>query len=216
MGRCLIFGAMYAGEWRTLFQPTPGDLVICADAGYARALEHDIAPDLVVGDFDSMPMPQIPEEQIVKLPVRKDDTDTLRCIREGRKRGYRKFHIAGGIGGRFDHTFANLQCLADCAGHGEEAWLYDSNNRMCILSPGAYSFKPEAEAYLSLFAYTEKVSGICLHGTEWELEDATLTQDYPLGCSNWFRDREVELSFREGLLLLILASDGAQHGKNGQ
>ena len=47
-----------------------------------------------------------------RLPVEKDDTDTLAAIRAGLEQGCGLFSIYGGTGGkRLDHTLANLQSL---------------------------------------------------------------------------------------------------------
>lgn len=129
------------------------------------------------------------------------------CIRAGRERGYKRFILAGSIGGRFDHTIGCLQCVADCALRGEEAWMCDSRNRVTILAPGEYKFKKVEERKLSVFAYSPVVSGLSLDGTMWPLEDAELTNQYPLGCSNEFVHDEVVISFRTGLLLLCLSKD---------
>ena len=93
MATCYIYGAMPCGSTEKLEK---GDLLIAADGGYAYLQGQK--PDLVVGDFDSLGY--VPEgEQIIRHPVQKDDTDMLLAVREGLKRGYRKFVLYGGIGG---------------------------------------------------------------------------------------------------------------------
>ena len=79
MKRCFIFaaGTFYGLRER----PAPGDLVIAADAGYQTCRKLGIEPDLVLGDFDSMPVPEHAEE-IIRLPVEKDDTDTIAAVRK--------------------------------------------------------------------------------------------------------------------------------------
>ena len=75
-----------------------------------------------VGDFDSLG--QVPEgENIVRHPVMKDDTDMMLAVKLGLERGYTRFHIYGGMGGRTDHTIANIQTLAYIAGRGASAFL---------------------------------------------------------------------------------------------
>ena len=207
MSKCIIIGSIYQGEERDFLEKKPGDLLLCADAGLEKALEHGFSPDLVIGDFDSMPEPKHLSIPVQVLPVKKDDTDTALCIRAGRERGYSEFRIGGGLGGRFDHTLANLQCLADCAARGEQAWLVDRNNRLTVLRAGDYSFERMENRKVSLFAFTERVEGITLRGTEWELNDAELTQTYPLGCSNWFKEDRFSLSFRKGLLVVAFCGD---------
>ena len=58
MSKCIIIGSIYQGEEREFLEKKPGDLLLCADAGLEKALEHGFSPDLVIGDFDSMPEPK--------------------------------------------------------------------------------------------------------------------------------------------------------------
>lgn len=207
MSRCIIIAPLYAGEEQAWLRRQPGDLVLCADGGYDAAVRYGIVPDLVIGDFDSMPESHVQGCEKRVLPVHKDDTDMVVCLEEGRRRGYREFVIAGALGGRLDHTLANVQCLIDCALRGEYAWLCDARNRITALTPGQYTFADEQPgSKLSLLAATEQVRGITLRGTEWELTDAELTQRYPLGVSNEVRG-EVSLSFKSGVLLLCRSHD---------
>ena len=90
MATCYIYGAMPSGSTEKLEE---GDLLIAADGGYAYLQGQK--PDLVVGDFDSLGY--VPEGvQIIRHPVQKDDTEMLLAVREGLKRGYRKFVLYGG------------------------------------------------------------------------------------------------------------------------
>ncbi|MCR5262595.1 MAG: thiamine diphosphokinase, partial [Clostridiales bacterium] len=73
-----------------------GDLVIAADAGYLYFNGKDIAPDLIVGDFDSLG--EAPSgDNVVRHPVIKDDTDMMLAVKIGLERGYRIFMLYGGI-----------------------------------------------------------------------------------------------------------------------
>ncbi|MBQ8655254.1 MAG: thiamine diphosphokinase [Clostridia bacterium] len=209
MSKCIIIAPLYRGEEPDWLCREDGDLLICADGGYAAARRCGLEPDLVVGDFDSMPEGHQVQGEVLRLPVHKDDTDMAVCFREGRKRGYRSFRIAGALGGRMDHTLANLQCLYDCALRGEEAWLCDRHNRLTVLLPGEYVISRIPERKLSLLAWTQEVRGVTLRGTEWELTDHTLSSRYPLGVSNEIRGEQAHLSFTEGALVLIHAQDAA-------
>lgn len=208
--RCLIIAPLYQGEERDLLTPGEDDLLICADGGYRAAKKWGMNPGLVIGDFDSLGY--VPNEgEVIRLPVEKDDTDLVVCIAEGRRRGYRSFVAAGCLGGRFDHTLSALQCAADCAMRGERLWLCDSMNRVTVLAPGQHEIQQYPGRKLSLLAYSERVSGVCLKGTAWELEDAELTSRWPLGCSNEWCADVAELSFTQGLLVLSISGDPAQN-----
>ncbi|MBR3764816.1 MAG: thiamine diphosphokinase [Clostridia bacterium] len=204
--RCIIIAPLYQGEERAWVTPTGNDLVICADAGYRQALAYGIAPQLIIGDFDSLGY--VPEgNEVIRLPVAKDDTDMVVCLNEGRKRGYREFIVAGALGGRFDHTLACLQCVADGAARGERIWLCDGQNRVTVLAPGQHTIPRLSGRKLSLLAFTPEVKGVTLTGTVWTLEDAVLTSRYPLGCSNEWTADEADLTFTEGLLVLCISGD---------
>ena len=207
MAKCVIIAPLYGGEEPDWLRTESGDLVLCADGGYDAAAQHGICPDLVIGDFDSMPEDHVQGVAKMTLPVHKDDTDMAVCLREARARGYREFRIAGCLGGRLDHTIANLQCLYDCAMRGEDAWMADRTNRVTILLPGDYTLPAMPGRKLSLLAFTPEVTGVTLRGAEWELQDAALTSRIPLGVSNEATAAQVSLSFRTGALILCWSQD---------
>lgn len=204
--RCLIIAPLYQGEEKALLTPREGDLLMCADAGYRRAVAHGFTPQVTIGDFDSLG--EIPQRgEVIRLPVEKDDTDMVVCLEEGRRRGYSEFIVGGALGGRFDHTLACLQCAADAALRGERVWLLDARNRVTVLAPGSHEIGRVAGRKLSLLAFTPDVRGVTLTGAAWELKDATLTSRYPLGCSNEWRADAAVLSFSGGLLVLSISGD---------
>ena len=207
MPACMIIAAMYRGEEAEFLFPGPLDCLICADRGYEAARKAGLTPDLVVGDFDSMPRPDLPPEKLLVLPVHKDDTDTAVALEEGRRRGYREFRVGGGLGGRLDPTMANLQLAADCALRGERMWLCDPQNMATVLAPGSYALPWQYGRKLSLLAFTERVGGVCLRGTEWPLEGAVLESRRPLGVSNEWKEASAILSFESGLLAVFFSGD---------
>ena len=153
MATCYIYGAMPCGSTEKLEE---GDLLIAADGGYAYLQGQK--PDLVVGDFDSLGY--VPEgEQIIRHPVQKDDTDMLLAVREGLKRGYRKFVLYGGIGGRLDHTIANLQVLAFLQGQGCQAVLYGEKEEVHLLHNETLIFSAGRKGLLSVFSFEKEEPG---------------------------------------------------------
>jgi thiamine pyrophosphokinase len=106
---CFVVGA--GSPCNFALKALPGDYVIAADAGYNTLKRLGITADLLVGDFDSLGFrPEHPN--IVEHPPEKDDTDMMLAVKEGLRRGSRTFVILGGLGGRLDHTVANIQTLA--------------------------------------------------------------------------------------------------------
>lgn len=84
MKRCFIYAA---GTFYGLREPPRGgDLQIAADAGLHLCERLGVRPDVVLGDFDSMDVRQAPAD-CIRVPVEKDDTDTMLALREGLRRG---------------------------------------------------------------------------------------------------------------------------------
>ena len=202
-GNCYIVGA---GE-RAIALPAPeqGDLLIAADGGYAWLKERGLKPDLVVGDFDSMAEPD-GVAHLVRLPKEKDETDTMAAVRLGRARGYRRFHIFGGTGGRFDHTLANLQLLAWLSRRGEEGRLYGPDWTAAAITGGTLEFGPEHRGMISVFAHSDTVRGVTIEGLKYSLSDAELDNGFSLGVSNEFTGVPARVSVKEGTLLIVWES----------
>ena len=198
---CLIFGA---GSFYGLPRDVEtGDLVIAADGGWRVCQTLGITPDLLLGDFDSLG--EVPEFwHILRLPVVKDDTDMIRAVKEGFARGETEFHLLGGMGGRrTDHTVANMQTLAYIARRGGKGWLYGSGERFtAICDGGEVAFPARGSGILSVFCMGADAEGVTIQGTQYPLEDAALTADFPLGVSNHFIDSAVRVAVRRGCLLI--------------
>ena len=65
------------------------------------------------GDPDHFPLSYEPakEAPAIRITPEKYDSDTMFGVREGLKRGLDEFLLAGAIGQRFDHSFANISIL---------------------------------------------------------------------------------------------------------
>lgn len=197
---CFIFAA---GSFFALVErPAPGDLVIAADAGYQNCLAAGLTPDIIVGDFDSMPAPT--GAQVVTLPVEKDDTDSLHAMRMGLARGYRDFVLYGGTGGsRADHTIANLQCLLFLVSHGARGRMYGDRVVYRVIHNESLSFPASCRGTLSLFCLDGQAKGVSLRGLKYPLDRYTVTSDFPIGVSNSFTGTEAEIQVEDGTLLII-------------
>lgn len=197
---CVILGAGPVSETPDI----PKDcFVIAADGGYSLLGGLGLEADLAVGDFDSLGYVPAAKE-VVRHPVMKDDTDTMLAVREGLRRGFTEFLILGGLGGRLDHTLANLQTLAFLAGRGCSGLLFGDGG-LCVTAfrDGVLRFPPAARGTISVFAYGGAASGVYLEGLKYPLTDATLTPDFPLGVSNEFTERPASVTVRSGMLLVL-------------
>ena len=205
-GLCYIVGA---GE-RTgdTLIPVPGDLVIAADGGLEWLDNMGLAPDLVVGDFDSLGGPPV-GDHVVVLPQEKDDTDTMAAVRLAEAQGYRRFAVYGGTGGRFDHTLANLQLLTWLSRRGYENRLYAPDWVAAAVTDGALVFPAGGAGTVSVFCQGDRAQGVTLEGLKYPLHDAALTCEFALGVSNSFTGRPARVAVEKGTLLVVWARANA-------
>lgn len=107
----------------------PGDYIICTDGGYDIALSQDISPDLLLGDFDSIKS-ELPENiEIKRFEPEKDYTDLDLAMRTAVEAGVTELKIFGGIGGRLDHTVANIQLLYHYNKFFKKLIMLDGSNK---------------------------------------------------------------------------------------
>ncbi len=184
------------------------DVIVCADSGMEYARRCGVVPSIVLGDFDSY-SGDLPENtEIIRLPAEKDDTDTMFAARLGLERGVREFLIAGGIGGRLDHTLGAVQTLNFLVSHGATASMCDGKQSIEVLNaPFIKEYTPGDATYFSLLALTPQVTGVTLKGFKYPLADATLTYDFPLAVSNEIVDPKAEVSALVGRLAVVRTAD---------
>lgn len=202
--RCIIITAYCENRLRDCTEFNNDDIIICADAGYKLALAEDIMPDIIIGDFDSGERPSMQSSRIIELPVMKDDTDTLSCLRYAISLGVKQITILGGIGGRLDHTIANLQLLSFALDAGKDCTLTDGDNIATMLGSGGSIKINRREGFsLSVFSYTNECIDTTIEGVQYPLFCAKLNNGFPLGVSNEIVANYANISLKEGKLLII-------------
>ncbi len=200
---CYIFGA---GE----FVPcditlTESDLVIAADGGYDHLLQIGLRADVVIGDFDSVTSSEIWEDTICEkltYPPEKDDTDMMLAIKLGLSRGFGQFNIYGGLGGRLDHTVANIQALSFLAEHSAQGILHHPDYELTVIKNSSFTVAKNKTGYISVFSLSDTSENVTIKGLEYELEGATLTNSFPLGVSNAATGKKGIISVERGTLLI--------------
>ena len=203
MGVCYIIGA---GECKKLdFTKEKDDLIIAADGGCSYLEKFGIIPDLIIGDFDSLGRIPDGQEVIVLNPV-KDITDMNAAVDEGIKRGYTEFHLYGACGGRVDHTFANIQLIAQLAQKNIKASVHD-DMIITAVCDGVLRFKPDCKGYISVFSHSDRSEGVTVKGLKYTLDNAQLNNSFPLGVSNEFIGEESIICVKNGTLIVIYSAE---------
>lgn len=195
---CHIVGA---GSFKK-FSYSENDCIIAADGGYDHLAQYQIQPHILIGDFDSIK--NIPHDiKKIILPKAKDFTDTYAAVEEGIKLNFQTFYIHGGSGKRFDHTLANIQLICKLAQENFEAYLFDKNFTLTAICNRQINFDENHEGYISIFSHSDKSFGVSIKNLKYELTDATIANNFPLGISNEFIHKKSFIRVKDGTLILV-------------
>lgn len=193
----IICGAPCNGLQRELVQ----GFVIAADRGLDIALEAGIKSDLVVGDFDSAKS-EVPEGvECVKVSPIKDDTDAMLAAHFALKYGCNELRFFCAIGGRIDHTVANIQMLYHFKMRGISGVLFGDDTRLFLLSDESVEI-PKYDGYLSVFAYEKNVI-VSESGVRYPITNHPLTNDMPIGVSNEIAGDKAVITVHSGTALVL-------------
>ena len=174
---------------------------MAADGGLVHLQKLRLAPDGILGDFDSLGY--VPQNAKV-FPVEKDDTDAMLAVRQGLKLGYREFLLYGSLDGdRLDHTVANFQTLQYLADHDARGVCVGNRYIATVIKNETLRFPKEAKGILSVFCMGADAKGVTIRGTKYEAEKITLTAGFPLGVSNLFEGEPARIRVDHGSILVL-------------
>ena len=179
--------------------------IICADGGLLIAEKLMLSPTHLIGDYDSMEMPDAPD--IIKLPMEKDMTATEAAVDLAVSLGSHHITVLGGLGGRFDHTMGTLGVMAKYCSKTHYLAMVDGQNYVRMVPPGHYEIPKNSYKYLGVLSYGDFAENVTLRGVKYPLEDHFLTHETSLGVSNEIIGDEAEISFTKGKLLIIFSKD---------
>ncbi len=203
MKSCWIFCGAPLNEFNVY--PPKNAYIIAADSGYTAIKKLGIKPDLLIGDFDSLCEKITDECQIITAPAEKDDTDTMLAVKTALNMGFDDITLALSIGGRLDHTYANIQTLAYIVDNNANGCMIGENDIVYLLNKGKYVFDNKKNMYFSIFSFSNNAI-ISITGTKYILSEYTLTNKFPLGVSNEIINENCILSVNSGQILVIFSS----------
>ncbi len=183
------------------------DLVIAADGGGSVCLSADVAPDLVVGDLDSLAR----EDELrlreagarfKTVPAEKDVTDLDLALDAARDAEASEIWLTGVLGGRLDHTLAAIGTLRRHADRqprvlepDARGWLLSCDGRSRLELGGL-------GALVSLFAVGGQATVTC-SGLKYPLSEEALGPLDSRGLSNVLVDKEATIEVFAGVLLVL-------------
>jgi thiamine pyrophosphokinase len=187
--------------------------VVAADGGATKALAAGLAPDLVVGDGDSLGRDGLAAVRAAGIPVElaaieKDESDLELAVAAAVVRGATRLTILGALGGaRFDHALANAWLLAHPALIGRVAVLLDDATRVRLLdattAPAEVRLDGAPGDLVSLFPFGVDAVGVTTTGLAYPLRDEPLRSGPARGLSNVRSGPEARVALRAGRLLIV-------------
>ena len=183
------------------------DLLIAADGGALPLLRAGIVPHVAIGDMDSIGAAGLAELEAhgvapQRFPRDKDETDLELALLYAAAAGATAIDILGALGGRWDHTLANVALLALPELRGRGARLLADRQTLFLVRDSA-TLEGQPGDTVSLLPLAGDAHGVTTRGLRYPLEDATLSYERARGVSNVLLDPPGRVSLRDGLLLVV-------------
>lgn len=190
------------------------DLRVCADGAAETLLTCQLEPDIIIGDFDSLPLEAVNRFPVSKI-VRKADqhtTDGEKAFQYCIDRGVEKILVLGALGGeRIDHGLYNLGLMRKYLWSGVKITLFTENEEVTIINQKECFSKPPGTR-ISLLPIFGKVSKVTTKGLDFPLQEANLELGNLCSISNKFLESEASVDLTAGeLLVLITRKPEQQH-----
>lgn len=190
------------------------DIVIAVDRGLHFCYLTGLQPDVILGDFDSVPLEVLDcYRQEGRIPIdtydsHKDYTDMELGMRKAMELRCSQVILLGATGTRLDHTLTNIQCLPILEEAGITAAIVDKHNRIRLLMGKTILHRSQQFGkYVSFLPFGGDVEGVTLKGFEYPLEDFYLPYVNSRSVSNEIAQEKAEVSFTKGRLLMIESRD---------
>ena len=177
-------------------------VVVAADSGFDLAVELELEPDLVVGDFDSVTrsaeLARLPARRVRRADRDKALTDAELGLQALTGRGCTRIIVAGGGGGRFDHQLAVLGLFE--RDPRLQVWLTGAEHMEAIA--GRAHFRGHLGCTVSLFPLAGSAGGLASRGLRWPLDGLRLQRGYA-SVSNVVVADHWQVTVETGRLLMI-------------
>jgi thiamine pyrophosphokinase len=185
-------------------------LVVAADGGLRHAAALGLAPDLLVGDLDSVDAAtraRYPELATEAHPADKDALDLELALDAAAARGATGALIVGGLSGRLDQTLATVAIAQARRAGGMAVDVADGVRSVWPLRPGeTRRLALVAGARFSLLAL-DAVSVVSVAGARYPLERSALHRARGRGVSNEALGRLVVTAHAGALVVVEPGSD---------
>lgn len=188
---------------------------IGVDLGATRLIDHQIIPDIAVGDFDSSDDQQftrvkelVADVRFYPPEIKTEETDTQLAIRIALELGAEKIRLYGATGGRLDQYLANLYTvlMPEYRPALPKLEMIDRGNHITWYEPGAYQIEHLPGMKYLAFVNLTPVTDLTLPDEKYQL--ANYDANIPIAwSSNEFVGSQAHFSFETGIIMVIQSRD---------
>ncbi len=186
------------------------DFIIAADNGLSLLHQFNIAPDLIVGDLDSITPTLLqcyPVTPIEKFPSKKDFSDTELGIKKAITLNPKEIILLAVTGNYFDHSFATIISLFRNYKPGIEMKIITSNSLIFPINKKITLLHHKGRRF-SLFPISN-IKNFTMRGARYQFSKNNLkVTDYSL--SNVITEERLEVDLEKGMLFCVLFDKGWQ------
>lgn len=177
--------------------------VVAVDGGVASVRAAGVEPTVAIGDFDSLGY--VPEGVPVQRHTPfKAASDMELGVLWAQHHGARRIEAYGALGGRLDHTIANLQLFARVSEEGAQVRLVGLDQQVAFLTgPATLELPPLPQGTVSVFAACDQADGVLEEGMRYSFDSPRLTNRSTRGLSNELIGQPARVSVGEGTLIVI-------------
>jgi thiamine pyrophosphokinase len=191
----------------------PADDVICADRGYAHALDLGLTPTVLTGDFDSLDRVDLDRARAAGVSVEahspeKDATDLELALDRavtGHAGELRITVVATpDVGERIDHLLSQLALLAAPKYAHAELLAWFGSACVQIVHPArTVAIHGRPGELVTLLAIGGVATGVTTTGLDYPLRDEPLSPFSTRGVSNVLSDTSAAISVTGGCLAIV-------------
>ncbi|MGL4655113.1 MAG: thiamine diphosphokinase [Sarcina sp.] len=185
------------------------DTTIAIDGGARVFIENGVKPDYAVGDFDSIDKKfekSLENFNNLIYPSEKDYTDSDIAVNLAFKLSAKEIIMLGMTGGRIDHLLGNLGLLNKCLKNNIDAYIIDEKSKV-FLKDKPFKLTGKKGDIVSFYTFGEDVKALNIVNAKYPLLDYVLEPFESLCNSNEFLDKDIEVSFESGKLLIIYSKE---------
>ena len=184
------------------------DYIICADGGANFLYKIKVVPDYIIGDLDSLELTtknyfKQKGVNFKKFPKRKDQTDAQLCIHLAKDLGVLNIELLGALGGRIDHTVANINLMYYIKKLGLNPIIKTDKEGLYMIEDESIELFGEIGDTISILPVNGDALGITLKGFEYPLDDAIIKYGNPIGISNVMKSNKGIVNVKKGTLLIV-------------